>query len=172
MLYNNKTLESINLSGNKFDSDSLTNFANALQENKMIRFLYLNNTNLNEENSVNLFQNFNETTIEELSLNDNNIGDTGFIIFSNSIKNNWCLYKLSLVNTKISPASMLCLTKSIEINKSLKELDLSENMFATDSLAKLIAAVRGKKLKVRMTKKMMLDNVSLFTGEEENFILV
>ena len=123
-LMKNTDIETINLSGNKFTSDSMEIIQKALKDNEYskVRVCYLNNISLNEELSFMLLQNFNNTNLVEFYLDNNDIGDTGIIIFTNFIKNNKNLTKLSLNNTNISSHTFICFTKAIEINEKLTEV--------------------------------------------------
>jgi len=92
----NIALSTLNISMNSFESDSLSMLSESLKYNKYLKVLIMNQVNLNEDSSPYFLQHLNETNLSEIYLENNHLNEIGGILFSNIIKHNKWITKLSL----------------------------------------------------------------------------
>jgi Ran GTPase-activating protein (RanGAP) involved in mRNA processing and transport len=140
ILKNLENLTCINLSNNKFDQESISTLGQSLQENTMLKILILNNIGLDHDSTPYLFQHLAETNLEEIYLDNNNLGEVGGVLFANVIKFNKKMKKFSLKKTNITSTSLSCICHALEMdveknNVLLFEIiNLDENEFDDQSI--------------------------------------
>jgi len=143
IIKNCQHFEGLNLSNNILDLDSVNTLGHALKTNVFLKQLYLNNIGLNIDSTPYFFQFLVEANLREISLDNNNLGEIGGVLFANVIKSNNHLRKVSLKNTQLNHNSMICISHALEIEMSkgivnLKFINLEDNMFDDNSISTLI----------------------------------
>lgn len=151
-LVKNKILEMLNLSCNVFDPESVNVLGQALKENKSLKILFLNNISLNDDSTPYLLQHLTDTTLTEISLEDNKLGEIGGVLFANVIKYNKRVKRVFLRNTDLNSISLVCISHAVELNNTLSFINLSENNFDENSLKTFMNVARTKDLKVILSK--------------------
>lgn len=131
----NETITDLDYGYNHLHTNT-TNFLNALLINTSIQVLDMTETI--DENNIDdglmcLSKLLNKNKIQELVLNNNNIGTTpngiGFTRFSESLSTNTSLVKLYLCDNEIGTHSnnLKCMVDWITSNATIKVLDISSN---------------------------------------------
>lgn len=147
----NQLIEIINISKNRFDPESINNLGISLKNNHSIKILYLNSAYLNEDSSPYFFKHLSGTKLSEIYLENNYLGEIGGILFSNVLRNNPHLSVVSLKKCSLNSVSLNCLSKALEVNKTLKSLNLEENKFDDQSLYSLKGVIDKKSIKVSLS---------------------
>ena len=140
MLQVNKTPIHLNLSGNRYFSDSgAYYFFQCLQDNTSLVHLILSNTDLKGENdsvqALSTMLQVNKTlTHLDLSLNWKFLNSGAYYVFQ-SLQHNTTLAHLNLSNTGLvaTEDTVQALTTMLQVNKTLTHLDLSVNLDFSDA---------------------------------------
>lgn len=121
------------------DSDGLLHLSQALQVNSHLTVLHLKNMNLlcNEQNDLTLSKMVKmNKTLKHLDLSENeSFSDSGACCILRGLKQNTTLVTLSLhkICLKATEETNHLLSEMLQVNKTLKHLDLSSNLSLSDS---------------------------------------
>ena len=121
------------------DSDGLLHLSQALQVNSHLTVLHLKNMNLlcNEQNGLTLSEMVKmNKTLKHLDLSENELfSDSGACCILHGLKQNTTLVTLSLhkICLKATEETNHLLSEMLQVNKTLKHLDLSSNLSLSDS---------------------------------------
>ena len=132
---NNNSLTGIDLSWNSIGSEEIQALSINLQKNTTLKSLNLYSTQIKEKESLVLFESLKmNSTLTCLNLGYNPIGKQGLFSLSEILKTNGTgLTSLNLSRIDIQIEELYLLTESLEINKTLTELSLSNTN--TDNLS-------------------------------------
>ena len=121
------------------DCDGLLHLSQALQVNSHLTVLHLKNMNLlcNEQNGLTLSEMVKmNKTLKHLDLSENELfSDSGACCILHGLKQNTTLVTLSLhkICLKATEETNHLLSEMLQVNKTLKHLDLSSNLSLSDS---------------------------------------
>ena len=105
--------------------------------------LYIQNTQMDDD-VVELAKALKgNTTLTELSLNNNNIDDDGASALADALKGNNTLEYLDLSENNIGDDGASALADALQINNTLEYLDLTENNIGDDGANDLADALKG-----------------------------
>ncbi|XP_072891355.1 NACHT, LRR and PYD domains-containing protein 3-like [Hemitrygon akajei] len=106
------------------------------------------------------------TSLMELDLSDNNLGDSGVKLVSAALRNPECkIQKLWLGNVGLTDTGAKDLASALSTNPSLTELNLSGNKLGDSGVKLVSAALRNPECKIQ---KLWLTRVSLTDSGAEN----
>lgn len=167
----NLRFEGLNISYNFLDMNTLNQIGLSFKENKTLKLFKGTNLGLNIESTPYLLQHLNDTNIEEIYLDNNNIGETGGILISNVIKYNKKLKLVSLKNCNLDPVALTCICHSFELNKNFKNLFLDLNKFDCDSIEYLCNSISDKDITVSLSRNMIENQIYQRIARIQNIIL-
>jgi hypothetical protein len=170
LLVKNVNLFSLNISGNEIFSKSTNMIGHALKSS-CLNVLYMNDMKIDEQSFPLLINNLNDSKITVLHVDNNMIGDV-VVIFGTILRMNNTLKTLSLRNCSVTSFALMCLCKAFEINYTLEEIRLEENVFDDSSLFMLAKSVARKTVKVYLTSKDISQKVKDSLKEVNNIILI
>ena len=171
LISKNQTIEIINLSNNRFDPESVNVFGLCLKNNNSLKILYMNSVYLNEDSSPYLFQHLGGTKITELNLDNNYLGEIGGILFANVLKNNLNLKIVSMKKCELNSMSLHCISKALEINKTLRLLNLEENAFDDLSLTNLNRIIENRPIKISFTSPNLINKSYDIIRKNSTFLI-
>lgn len=137
---------------NNEESEKISSLGLALKASSSLKTLIMNDVQLTSDNCPYLLQHLNESKLEEVSLDNNQISEIGGVLFSNVIKFNNALKKVSLKNCGLNSNSLMCISHALETSKNLnlEKLILVDNQFDDKSLFNLKKIIsKNEKLEVK-----------------------
>jgi Ran GTPase-activating protein (RanGAP) involved in mRNA processing and transport len=167
----NLRFEGLDISYNYLDMNTLNQIGLSFKENRTLKLFKGTNLGLNVESTPYLLQHLNDTNIEEIYLDNNNIGETGGILISNVIKYNKKLKLVSLKNCNLDPVALTCFCHSFELNKNFKNLYLESNKFDFDSIEYLCNTIADKDTIVSLSKSYIEKQIFQRIAGIHNIIL-
>lgn len=167
----NLRFEGLNISYNYLDMNTLNQIGLSFKENKTLKLFKGTNLGLNIESTPYLLQHLNDTNLEELYLDNNNIGETGGILISNVIKYNKKLRLVSLKNCNLDPVALTCICHAFELNKNIKNLYLDTNKFDCDSIEYLCNSIADKDITVTLSRTYIENQIYQRIAGIRNIIL-
>jgi Ran GTPase-activating protein (RanGAP) involved in mRNA processing and transport len=170
LISNNTTLKYLNISNNLLDSKS-ANYIGLALKNSKLSVLVLKNMNLDEESFPLLIKNNNENKLEELYLDNNNIGDVT-VFLANMLRMNTYLHVLSLKACNINSIFLICLCRSLEVNKSLEMINLEDNELDEATLLILKKTLADKNLKIIMSANKLKPSSRDIFKEIDNILII
>lgn len=151
----NLRFEGLNISYNYLDVNTLNALGLSFKENKTLKFFKGTNLGLTQDSAPYLLQHLSNSKIEEIHLDNNNLGEIGGILISNVIKNNKKLKIVSLKNCNLDSIALTCICHAFEINKNFKNLYLDLNKFDNDAIENLCLAITNKEITVNLSKSTL-----------------
>ncbi|CAF4334893.1 unnamed protein product, partial [Rotaria sp. Silwood2] len=124
-LCNNKTLQKCNLSQSKLNPDALDYIGRFIQNNLTLTKLTLDSCEISDGGIVRLAKYLSESSLKELSLGSNSLGDRDCTSLLSSIPST--LTDLSISNNRITTSSLQTILTFLAINRTLKRLEISQN---------------------------------------------
>ena len=159
ILKTNTTLDTLNLSG-YHDKDMMMvdlgaiELAEALETNTTLTDLILDNNKIGDEGAKAIAEALKtNTTLINLKLSTNIIGDEGAYALAEALKTNTTLTDLILDNNKIGDEGAKAIAEALKTNTTLINLKLSTNIIGDEGANALAEA-----LKTNTTTKLNLDN--------------
>lgn len=125
MIFNNKTLKSLDLNGHYFKAADLAIIVAALQSNETLDHLDLSGHQVNNEGAI-LFADAlaQDIHLKSLKLFNSEITAYGAVALANSLVTNTHLNKLDINGNSINTAGTLAFAKALEQNRALRELSI------------------------------------------------
>jgi Ran GTPase-activating protein (RanGAP) involved in mRNA processing and transport len=163
IMKNCENLETLNLSNQKFDLDCVNTIGLALKVNTHLKCLYLNNISLDEESTPYFLQHLIEANMEEVHVDENNLGEVGGVLFANVLKYNKKLKKVSLKKTNLNSISLMCISHALEIQIGKSQIEflyLDENSFDDNSVNSLINTFKNHQQKMEGRSKLPIVSLS------------
>ena len=149
-LKTNPELSLLDISDNKLDSQSYTYLGEVLNTVSKIKTLNMSNMGINSENIPILFKSL---CMNEIILDDNDIGDEGLPLLIKIFGENQNLKKISLKNTNLSGKGLDNLLEILEKMNDFKELHLENNHIDESGINSMMNAVKEKQYKVFVSKE-------------------
>ncbi|XP_059818026.1 NACHT, LRR and PYD domains-containing protein 12-like [Hypanus sabinus] len=167
-LSTNPSLTELNLSGNKLGDSGVKLVSAALRNPECkIQRLWLIDVGLTDSGVEDLASALStNTSLMELDMSENELGDAGVKIVSAALRNPECkIQKLRLTRVSLSDSGAEDLVSALSTNPSLMELNLSGNELGDSGVKLVSAALRNPECKIQ---KLWLDKVGLTdSGTEE-----
>ena len=151
-LKNDPILNVLDISGNKMDSMSFTILGGILGSLKNIKSINLSKIGVTSDYLPVLLKSSN---FEEITLDDNDLGEVGIIMLSKSLMGDKYLKKLSLKNMKIKIVALNHLFQTLENAKNFVELHLENNKIDDDCLNKIKEISKEIKYKIYLSENMI-----------------
>ncbi|XP_072892475.1 NACHT, LRR and PYD domains-containing protein 3-like [Hemitrygon akajei] len=150
-------------SGMKLVSAALRNPESKIQK------LWLGDVGLTDSAVVDLASPLSKiSSLTELDLGSNKLGDSGVKLVSAALRKPECkIQTLVLDNVSLTESGAADLVSALSTNRSLMELDLSDNKLADSGVRLVSAALRNLECKIQ---KLRLDNVSLTDSGAEDLV--
>ena len=120
------SLESINLGSNNMPKQASCELALAIKSNKHLERLWLQDNNLCSSALIILQALSNISTLKDLNLNNNQIGDGGGEVLASVIMNNTGLRELYIFNNNIQNSAMK-ISEALQSITNIESLDISCN---------------------------------------------
>lgn len=172
-LSSNPVLVTLDISGNSIDPQSANVLGFAFKKAKSIKTLKANKIGLNEISTPQYFINLNETTIEDIELDQNILGESGTIIFINKIKTCVNLKRVSLRKCGIAPMFLELIAQTIKFCTTLEEINLECNPFDEASFMSFCKAIDlNNTIEIRFTKNGISNKAIEALEKINNVILV
>ena len=128
LLEENKTLQTLNLSGNNLNPKMMKELSEGLKKDKGLENLFLNECKLNDNTLSPLFKTLSRNNLlKELHLNKNLIEENGLKELSDNLIYNHSLTHLNLNGCGINDIGAKIIAKMLHSNQSLKILQLNVN---------------------------------------------
>ena len=140
------SVESLDLSCNKFNDTGAKDLFSALHDNKKLRKLNfsLNNLTVDATTTISKCLQFNKA-LHELDLSDNSIADEGSQRLAEAIKENTTLRVLNISKNWISKEGVLGILKACTKNRTLHELICVYNNLSKPALASIDEYIEKEK---------------------------
>ena len=129
-LFDNVSLEKLNMYYSNFSSDNVLHLAAFLKVNTTLKVLDVCQCCIQSSDAVYLAKALEEndtTHLQSLSLSDNPIGLDSTSVFAGMLATNKSLTKLNMRCCCIQGEGAVCLAKAIEKNSTVRELDIGYN---------------------------------------------
>eukprot|EP01125_Pyxidicula_operculata_P021013 TRINITY_DN7933_c0_g1_i1.p1 TRINITY_DN7933_c0_g1~~TRINITY_DN7933_c0_g1_i1.p1 ORF type:complete len:326 (-),score=36.54 TRINITY_DN7933_c0_g1_i1:33-896(-) len=128
-----RRIKRLNLSMNTFTHIGLKHFVNALQSNRTLTVLEIENTSLFGDDKSEvvgdlIVELMKESNIANLKLSSARIDDLGAKKIAEGLKNNFTLTELNLSRNRIGEEGVKCLSEALKTNNSITTLDLSGHL--------------------------------------------
>ena len=151
-LKTNPELSLLDISDNKLNSQSYTDLGEVLNAVSKIKALNMSNMGINSENIPILFKSL---CMNEIILDDNDIGDEGLPLLVKIFDENQNIKKISLKNTNISGKGLENLLETLEKMNDFKELHLENNHIDESGINAMMNSIKEKQFKVFISKEEM-----------------
>ncbi|EGC29964.1 hypothetical protein DICPUDRAFT_84055 [Dictyostelium purpureum] len=138
----NASIETLDISDNKFDNYEIKIFNDLLQSiNNSISIINLNlaNNSLNSKHKNSLIEFIQAMKLKSLNLNNNNLSNNCNLI-AQTLTQNTTLTHLSLSNNNLNNDNAQSLSQMIQQNSTIQSIDLSENKIEDEGAAFLLNA--------------------------------
>ncbi len=97
------------------------------------------------------------STLREMVITYENVGDAGAKAFADSLKVNSTLEALSLHACNIGNEGAIAFAEALAVNKTLKSLDLGGNVVGDEGAQKLAAVLESREMSLDLANNMMSD---------------
>jgi hypothetical protein len=131
----------------------------------------LNSVAFNEDSSPYFFQHLAGTRLSEIYLDNNYLGEIGGILFANVMKNNMNINIVSMKKCELNSMSLHCISKALEVNETLKILNLEENKFDDQSLFSLKSIVDKHVIKISLSASCLTTRSFDIIRQSSNFLI-
>ena len=158
VMYNNTTVQSLNLSNNHYKDDDAEKIAKVLFNNTTLKELDLLHNNISIKGAIAISESlkynatlqylkmswnkhFLNTDNSALDLSQKGMKTIDIQILANILFNNQIVIELNVSQNEISDDGALCISKCIKNNKSLRKLDLSTNGITDLGMCEIVSAL-------------------------------
>ncbi|XP_072892022.1 NACHT, LRR and PYD domains-containing protein 3-like [Hemitrygon akajei] len=171
-LSTNSSLMELDLSDNQLEDSGVKLVSVGLRnpECKLLK-LWLNNVGLTDSGAEDLFYALSTNrSLTELNLSGNKLGDSGVKILSAALRNHECkIQKLELKVVGLTDSIVEDLVSTLNTNRSLTELNLSDNELGDSAMKLVSAALKNPECKIQ---KLVLNNVGLTDSGVESPVFI
>ena len=134
-LYNNTTVQKLDLSCNKVTDDGAVAIMECLKTNNTIQELNLSCNRITSKEAKQMAKVIRVNKhLCKFNVSQNPIRDDGVMYISDSLKHNNTLLELNLSSTGITDEVVEAITEAIQINVALQNLDLSQNYISDNGM--------------------------------------
>ena len=171
ILTGNSVLREVDISGNHLGDGGIKHLSETLPDAKSLKVLELEENSITDDGVLSLAETINESSLERLNLNGNQIGDAASSLFkhlasnetmttlelnsnnisdkgatelASSLLDNETLLAVDLGENKVTNRGANDLLKVLRVNDTLEELELAGNASVTDEMMEMIQAVLGE----------------------------
>ncbi|XP_062896162.1 NACHT, LRR and PYD domains-containing protein 3-like [Mobula hypostoma] len=162
--------QELRLGGNKLGDSGMKRVSAALRNPEcIIQKLRLENVGLLDSGAEDLASALSaNTSLTELNMSDNKLGDSGVKLVSAALKNpEGKIQKLGLKDVGLTDSGAEDLVSALSTNPSLTELDLSHNKLGDSGVKLVSAALRNPECKIQ---KLRLNSVGLKDSGAEDLV--
>ena len=142
----NKTLQKLDLSNNKLSDDGTITISDGLKNNTTLLELNISHNNITNKAIKNITEFIQvNTTLKKLDLSYNILSDDGATLISSCLKCN-NLLELNISHNNITNKAIKNITEFIQVNTTLKKLDLSYNILSDDGATLISSCLKCNNL--------------------------
>ena len=168
----NPSLKKLDLSGNKLGPQDSNVIGVTFKKLTNLEELKLNNCGISDESVGQLFNFLNESSIQHLEIDSNNLGMTGPMVFMKKIQVSNKLKYFSYKNMAFQPYFVGMIIKSLSDNPGLETINLMENKIKDDELKQLVNGTSNlKNKKIILSKDKLNPNALEIINGNKNIIL-
>jgi len=158
MIFKNRALVRLDLSGNKITEHACEALGAALAENLTLKTLDLHNNRIGDIGLSQILQSLQQNIVlEELMVGQNRITAVSGAVIAEGLSQSDALKALWIQKNKLGDEGMKSLAEGIRGNSSLKVFRLNQNDIGDEGLMALARAIREKKF--ALSKLFLQDNV-------------
>jgi Ran GTPase-activating protein (RanGAP) involved in mRNA processing and transport len=168
----NPSLKKLDLSGNKLGPQDSNVIGVTFKKLTNLEELKLNNCGISDESVGQLFNFLNESSIQHLEIDSNNLGMTGPMVVMKKIQVSNKLKYFSYKNMAFQPYFVGMIIKSLSDNPGLETINLMENKIKDDELKQLVNGTSNlKNKKIILSKDKLNPNALEIINGNKNIIL-
>ena len=168
----NPSLKKLDISGNKLGPQDSNVIGVTFKKLTNLEELKLNNCGISDESVGQLFNFLNESSIQHLEIDSNNLGMTGPMVFMKKIQVSNKLKYFSYKNMVFQPYFVGMIIKSLSDNPGLETINLMENKIKDDELKQLVNGTSNlKNKKIILSKDKLNPNALEIINGNKNIIL-
>ena len=171
-LNSNPPLKKLDLSGNKLGPQDANDIGVSFKKLTNLEELKLNKCDINDESISQLFNFLNESSIQHLEIDSNNLGMTGPMLVMKKIQINNKIKYFSYKNMALQPYFIGMVIKTLTDNKTIEKINLMENKIKDEELKQLASATMNlKNKKIIFSKDKVSPNAYEIIKGNKNIIL-
>jgi len=171
-LNSNPPLKKLDLSGNKLGPQDANDIGVSFKKLTNLEELKLNKCDINDESISQLFNFLNESCIQHLEIDSNNLGMTGPMLVMKKIQINNKIKYFSYKNMALQPYFIGMVIKTLTDNPTIEKINLMENKIKDEELKQLASATMNlKNKKIIFSKDKVSPNAHEIIKGNKNIIL-
>ena len=171
-LNSNPSLKKLDISGNKLGPQDANDIGVTFKKLTNLEELKLNQCGINDESITQLFNFFNESSIQHLEIDSNDLGMTGPMAVMKKIQINNKIKYFSYKNMALQPYFIGMIIKTLTDNQNIEKINLMENKIKDEELKQLSnATINLKNKKVILSKDKVSPNAHEIINGNKNIIL-
>ena len=171
-LNSNPPLKKLDLSGNKLGPQDANDIGVSFKKLTNLEELKLNKCDINDESISQLFNFLNESCIQHLEIDSNNLGMTGPMLVMKKIQINNKIKYFSYKNMALQPYFIGMVIKTLTDNPTIEKINLMENKIKDEELKQLASATMNlKNKKIIFSKDKVSPNALEIIKGNKNIIL-
>ena len=171
-LNSNPPLKKLDLSGNKLGPQDANDIGVSFKKLTNLEELKLNKCDINDESISQLFNFLNESCIQHLEIDSNNLGMTGPMLVMKKIQINNKIKYFSYKNMALQPYFIGMVIKTLTDNPTIEKINLMENKIKDEELKQLDSATMNlKNKKIIFSKDKVSPNAHEIIKGNKNIIL-
>ena len=171
-LNSNPPLKKLDLSGNKLGPQDANDIGVSFKKLTNLEELKLNKCDINDESISQLFNFLNESCIQHLEIDSNNLGMTGPMLVMKKIQINNKIKYFSYKNMALQPYFIGMVIKTLTDNPTIEKINLMENKIKDEELKQLASATMNlKNKKIIFSKDKVSPNALEILKGNKNIIL-
>ena len=168
----NPTLKKLDISGNKLGPQDANVIGVTFKKLTNLEEIKLNNCGISDESVVQLFNFLNESSIQHLEIDSNNLGNTGPMVVMKKIQASHKLKYFSYKNMAFQPYFIGMVVKALTDNPGIEKINLMENKIKDEELKQLVNAMNNiKNKKILLSKDKLSSNANAIINGNKNIIL-
>ena len=165
-------MKKLDISGNKLGPQDANDIGVTFKKLTNLEELKLNQCGINDESITQLFNFFNESSIQHLEIDSNDLGMTGPMAVMKKIQINNKIKYFSYKNMALQPYFIGMIIKTLTDNQNIEKINLMENKIKDEELKQLSnATINLKNKKVILSKDKVSPNAHEIINGNKNIIL-
>ncbi|XP_065900976.1 leucine-rich repeat-containing protein 74B-like [Dysidea avara] len=138
-------LEELYISRNKLGDDGAVIISKGITKSNTLRVLNISDNNITSTGAIAIANSLHNTSLEELDMSQNAIGQDGATAIAQAITNNKTLKQLNISICEITAIGATAIANSLLHNTSLEELHMSCNAIGEDGATAIAQAITNNK---------------------------